>query len=306
MKGEKTLRHISLCIAGFFSVLSLLSCEEVIDIELNNPDNQRIVVEGRITNTMQAQRIRLTKTTSYFENELAPPLLDANVYMVAESTGENYPFTLADYVMGFYETAIMQGSIGETYMLHIESGEEEYHASAFLDTIPEIDSMNYTYELQSFFGIVFGTYTITLNMFEPDPEGQYYRIDVYLNDTLYTEDLAEAIYLSDFQSSNRYWYELEIFAFPQEVIRLDTNQVRFEMYSLTEEEFDFLVPFFIESYGSGSIFSGPPANIPTNVQNTSGGLDGVGFFAASGRTVYEMPLYKEHDESTNNPFFEDR
>ena len=284
------------------AALFFISCEEIIDLELNDPDNQRIVVEGRITNEMAHHQIRLSRTLSYFANEPAPPMLEAEAYILEEGTGEQYPLELIDDTIGMYQTGLMAAKVGETYTLHINDNGETYQASDYLDTIPTIDSVNYEYTVYQFFGVRVGIYLMKFSLYEPPPAGHIYRIDVFLNDTLYTEELADAIYFDDFQTNDMYWADIEFYGFPQEDITLDTNSVRFEMYSISEEEFDFLIAFFSESFGNGSIFSGPPANIPTNIINTSDGIDGLGFFGASGKTVFETTIIKEHSEDTNNPF----
>jgi hypothetical protein len=148
-------------------------------------------------------------------------------------------------------------------------------------------------------------YTLKISAYEPPPEGQFYRIDIYLNDTLLTDEIAEYVYLSDFLVNDRYLTEIEIYDLPQERIELDTNLIRIVLFSVSEEEIYFLNELIYETYGNGSIFSGPPANIRSNIENTSGGLDGMGFFSTSGVCSIESVLIKEHDESTNNPYYED-
>ena len=64
--------------------------------------------------------------------------------------------------------------------------------------------MKYDYELYSYFGYTFGVYNILLSAFEPPPEGQFYKMDFYINDTLFTNELAESIYQSDFLINNTY------------------------------------------------------------------------------------------------------
>ena len=76
------------------------------------------------------------------------------------------------------------------------------------------------------------------------------------------------------------------------------------MLSISEGEYTYNNTFLQETYNNGSVFSGPPANIPSNVKNTSGGVDGVGFFSAASVTSIEFTLAKEHDDSTNNPDYE--
>jgi hypothetical protein len=288
----------SLSIASLF-----VSCEEEIDLELNDQENQRIVVEGRITNEFRHHQVRLTKTLSYFEHELVPPLLGADVFITEEGTGNSFPLSLINDSLGIYETILMAGKTGERYSLNIQYDEEEFIATAQLDTLPAFDSLKYEYVVYQYFGMKFGMYVLKSSFYEPPPEGSIYRLDVFLNDTLYTDGLSGAVYFDDFQTNDMYWPEIEIYAIPQERIRLDTNRVRLEMYSISRDEYNFLAAFFAESF-SGFIFSGPPANIPTNVKNTAGGIDGVGFFAASGKSTIEIELIKEHDESTNNPFYD--
>jgi len=305
MKTDKKVFFVlgwTICWLGL--IFSFFSCEDEIKLELNSPENQRIVVEGRITNELRNQQIRITRTLSYFQNELAPPLTGAEVYLIEEGTGQQYTLTLSDDSLGIYQTNPFAGHFGETYSLIINHDDQSYKASAYLDTIPVLDSLTFEYQFMNYYGFGFGIYLFKLSFYEPPPEGQYYRADIYINDTLYTDDIAEAAYLSDFQSSDMYWANIEIYSMPQERIKLDTNIIRIEMISLSEDEWDFLGEFFSETYGGGSIFSGPPANIRSNIRNTTGGLDGMGFFGASSKTAIESILIKEHNDSTNNPFME--
>lgn len=286
-------------------VLIHTACQEEIQIELNNPKNQRIVVEGRITNELRQQTVKLTYTSSYFLNQPAPAVTDADAYILEEGTGIHYNLTQSSDSAGLYETQEMAGKVGETYSLIINDGSDSYKATSYLDTVLRLDSMKYDYELYSYFGYTFGVYNILLSAFEPPPEGQFYKIDFYINDTLFTNELAESIYQSDFLINNTYLDTVNIYGIPQEAIKLDTNIIRLEVISISEEEIYFISDLLNETYGNGSIFSGPPANIRSNVVNTSEGLDGLGFFGASSKTLIEMVLIKEHDDSTNNPFIEE-
>ena len=116
----------------------LFSCKEEIPLELNEDENIRIVVEGRITDELKSHKIRLTKSASYFSNERVPPLLDADVYIIEENSETRYDLTLVNDSMGFYETIEFSGTIGETYSLNINHEGESYIATAYLDTVPEI------------------------------------------------------------------------------------------------------------------------------------------------------------------------
>ncbi len=280
------------------------SCQEEIDIELNDQENQRIVVEGRITNELKNQRIRLTRTLSYFDNQLAPPVTGAEVYFLEGSTGVRYDLTLTDDSMGYYESELFRGNIDEEYSLIVLDGNDAYKATSYLHPVAELDSIDYYYQYTEFFGLGQGLYNLCISAYEPPPVGNIYMFNIYLNDTLYNKTLAETIYQSDFSFNDSYLSNIAVSYIPQERIYFDTNTVVIEMFSISEDEYDYNTTFLQETYNNGSIFSGPPANIPSNLKSTSSGLDGVGFFGASSVTRKEMILIKEHNDSTNNPYFD--
>jgi hypothetical protein len=124
--------------------------------------------------------------------------------------------------------------------------------------------------------------------------------NVYMNDTLKNATLAETPYQSDQFFNDSYIANVDIMYIPQEEVFNDTNYVLVEMLSISQDEYEYNTTFIQETYNNGSIFSGPPANIPSNFKNISGGLDGLGFFGASAIVRKEMIMYKEHNDSTNN------
>lgn len=288
----------------FLTALFFISCEEKVNIELNDQDQERVVVEGRITNEEKNHWVRLTKSLSYFANEQGPALIADNVFILEEGTGirhELQPYE-DEEVNGIYITEKIAGKIGETYSLVIEDGENTYRASDYMDTIPGIDSAGYIYEYYKYFEM--GFYILHISAWEPPPLGHNYMFHIYLNDTLYNDELVETPYVNDLLYDDIYLENIEIYYIPQEEIIDSVYQVRIDMLSISEEEYTYNNSFLQESYNNGSIFSGPPANVPSNVKNTNGGIDGVGFFAAASITSIEFELIKEHDDSTNDPEYE--
>jgi hypothetical protein len=296
MKILKTQKRVLIIL-----VMAGISCTEEINIQLNTPENQRVVVEGRITNQLTNQIVRLSRTLSYFDDQRAPAVLGAEVYIVEEGTGIRYDLTLVNDTMGYYQTGPVQGRVGQTYSLHVVDGDDSYEASAYLDTVAQMDSINYIYKYNTSMWGKQGFYIVRMSAFEPPPLGNIYMFYLYLNDSLYTDRLVEVVYTDDLLFNNAYIANAEIIYIPQEAITRDTNDVKVVMFSISKEEFEYNNTFLQESYNSGSIFSGPPANVPSNFKNTSGGLDGLGFFGASSVTSKDMVLIKEHNDSTNNP-----
>ena len=297
------MKRISIHIAIICSLVSVMfssqSCQEDININLNDQKLKRLVVEGSVTDENKPHQVRLTYTTSYFEDQLVPPVLNAQVTIEEKGTGINYPLALVDTTYGYYESKSFAGKVGETYILHITDGDNTYEAASKLDHVAQMDSINYKYKY--FPRDSRGYYIIRMSAYEPDPVGDIYMFYLYVNDTLYNKKLSSTPSQDDLLYNNKYLANVEIFYLPQEEIIQKTNKIRLVMLSITEEEYKYNNAFINETYNSGSIFSGPPANIPSNVLNISGGPDGVGFFGASAISVGKTMLTKEHDDSTNDP-----
>ncbi len=123
---------------AIFSIL-LISCEEVIELELNSTDPQ-IVIEGTITNQPGPYTIKITQTTDYFNPEEYPKVSYA-VVNITDSEG-NFE-TLLETEPGVYQTSSFQGIEGRTYELYVNINGEEFTASSYLPPITPIDSLDY-------------------------------------------------------------------------------------------------------------------------------------------------------------------
>lgn len=297
-----TNRYFLLIPAFALGIFFLTACEKEVPIELNDQKTARMVVEGRITNEKKAHAIRLTKTLSYFNSEPAPVPETAEVYILEEETETRIDLSFVDDSLGYFETPVLRGEVGMNYSLFINDNGESFKATAYLDTVTKMDSINYLYEYINYFEQ--GFYKLRMSAFEPPPLGDVYMFNIYKNDTLFNDRLVETPYQDDFLFNNTYLANIELMWMPQEEVTLDTNTIRIEMLSISQEEYDYNNTFLNETYGNGSVFSGPPANIQSNLKNTSGGIDGLGFFGASSVVVLSMEMLKVHDESTNNPDYE--
>ena len=118
------------------------SCQEEINLDLNNQETERLIVEGRVTNENKHHSVRLTRSISYFQNEIVPPLLEASVYLVEDKTGNKYDMQIIDDTLGIYISDQFKGVVGCTYSLHIDFNGESWEALSYLDTVPDMDSIN--------------------------------------------------------------------------------------------------------------------------------------------------------------------
>jgi hypothetical protein len=292
----QNLSKIQKLLLFVMAVLALISCQEEVTIDLYNSGNERIAVDGRITNVLKRHKIRLTRTRGYLENIKVPPLLNANAYILEKNSGKTYNLTLSDSVNGIYLTPEFKGTTGETYSLIVHSDSNTYEATTYMDTVTALDSIKYEYEYSDLMQI--GYYKIFMSAYDP-PTTNYYRFSIFLNDTLVNYKITDASYTDDQLFNGYYMAYIEIYDMRQEWVRQHSNTLKVEILSMSKFEYDNINDYMSEIYGNGSIFTGPSANIPSNLKNMSGGLDGLGFFGASAVYTLEMPLIKSHGDSTN-------
>jgi hypothetical protein len=300
MKNQIYITLFKTSILMFLS-LCLFSCEEEVNIELNNSVNKRIVVEGRITNEFKQQKIRITETSSYFDSTQPPAITSAEVWITEKLSGKRYDLSLESADSGMFATEKFSGITEETYTLHIHYNGEDYESEALLHSVTPLDSLSYIYKYQSFFGYAYGTYNILMSAMDPPSLGDYYRFFVYYNDTLFNNKASYSIMQDDRFFNGYYMAEVDVFDLPQEEVIKDTNTIRIDMISISEQEFNFLNDLMTETWGNGSIFAGPAANIRSNIINKSGGNNGLGLFGASAISTKKITIIKQHDESTNRP-----
>lgn len=284
---------------GLIVFLPLFSCQEeiYIDAPKNYPD--KIVVEGRVTNENKAHRLRLTTTLDYFDTNSIKPASISYAYIIEQGSGKIYNLNPEENNPEFYRTDVFKGIVGEHYILNLLFNDEEYSATTYLDTVAVMDSLGYVYKYMSYWGG--GYYFIQMTATEPEPAGHIYMFNFFINDTLYNNELRLTSYQNDELFNGMRMENLDIAAIPQEEIKLDTNILRVEMFSISSGEFHFNNAFLSETMGNGSIFSGPPADVPSNVKNKNSNNHGLGYFAASSVVSRQFMLIKQHNEALNNP-----
>lgn len=285
---------------GIVFFLLLVACEESITYDASSEEDQLLVIEGRITNENKAHLIRVTRTDDYFSNVEESAAVIESIEILEVGTGTYYEVSAVDTGIGYYKSQVFTGIVDEEYQLWLTYDNEKYVASAILNAVGEMDSISVEYEYVTYFGGQ-GSYEINMYAFEPDPVGDYYMMNLYVNDILYNSRFDLTVYFDDEVINGTYFEGITMYNLPQEEISLDTNIIRLEMLSISRDEYNFNDSFLEETEFSGSIFSGPAADVPSNLESIESDKTGLGFFAASSITSVETVLYKVHDESTNDP-----
>jgi hypothetical protein len=275
MKKLKIILPLLLC-------LGIFSCTERIDLELNEQENQRLVVEGWITDEAQAHTVELTLTSSYFENEPTPRATGADVTI---SDGET-TWQLTENEPGIYQTASdVAGEAEKTYTLTINYEGETYTASSYMSPVAPVDSLAFEYIDPL---VEFG--------FEGDP---YYEVKVWtqelaglgdcytwfleVNGVQQRDTLAELSFVDDGLYDGNYVANtaIDILEVGEEANAGDT--VYLEQWNIGIVAYDIFNGILSETGSSGGLFDTPASNVETNL--SEGALGYFGAASVSSRTA---------------------
>jgi len=284
---QNTVRNIIFLLIFPF----LNQCTERIEIEVD-PSYTRLVVEGYVSTDTTQHKVRLSSSGDYFSNRPAPPVSGATVRLsnadstVLLSESLEYPglyLTPPDYY----------GVPGKTYTLMISQVDvdkdgvyEEYAASSELRPVNPIDSI----QLEQLKGTQFNIFQILVYAWD-SPVTDFYAFKVLKNGVLITDSLHEMIVQEDVFFNGNYTYGvpsqfLDQYEMDEIVLPLDT--VTLEIDGITDDYYDFIVEAQSEIFYKTPMFSGPPANISTNVSNGA-----LGFFAAYSISRCSVVYYGE-------------
>jgi hypothetical protein len=264
----------------------LIACTEIIELDLNQGENNRLVVEGSITNQYKTHQVKLSRTSDYFINQASSPELAA---LVSITDGDTTINLYDQENNGIYTTdKLYAGKVGHKYTLNItlENG-EKYAAEETILPISPLDSVKYEYGKSE---IPFDkNYYYNINIFvqESPEKGNYYLWELFIDGQYVTDTLRLKVFVSDEMVNGSYIANWTVYSLPDYKIKNDTSEITLQMFSISKEKFEFYYAILLETDFSGGGFSGPPANVPTNISNGA-----LGFFSASAVTENRLKIIK--------------
>lgn len=258
------------------AILAFTACTERIDIELDST-YKRLVVEGMVTTDLVKHYVILSITSDYFSNEPPPPVRNALVELAFGN--ETMQLVENDTVPGRYETPYaFRGEIGTTYDLDIsqidvdqDGGDESYHSSSTIPGGAELESI----EIKYYSTPVASGYAIFMYASHPPEQLDWFGFKTIKNSIYLTNTLSEYSVLSDDIFDSGYFPGLPVGFLSddetdQAVYPGDT--ITFELNCIEEAYYNFVTQAQTEIAGNIPLFSGPPANVATNLNNGAQGI----------------------------------
>lgn len=255
-------------ISGIVSILLAVlisSCQKIVNIDLNSA-SPKFVIEGVITDSAGPFHVKLTKSGSYFDQPVLPPVSGATV-IISDDRGNQD--TLKEKQPGIYLTSKINGLPGNNYSLKVVTENNEFQAQTSMKSHIDIDSL--TVEVSQGFGGRMRR-SVICHFHDPKSEKNYYRIKFYTNG----KTNSESYRLYDDQYTNG--ENIDVRAGGAEVG--DTNVV--VLMSIDKSAYDYYHTLE-EILRTNPLFGSTPANPNTNLTNGA-----LGYFAAY--TVSAKPI----------------
>jgi Domain of unknown function (DUF4249) len=254
------------------TVTAISGCEKVINVDLNEA-TPHIVIEGLVTDGPGPYLVIISKSGSYFNQPVLPPVSGA-IVIIADKSGT--VDTVKETTPGIYMTSKTIGTPGNTYTLKVISEDQEYDGTSTIHSHVKIDSLTLVKNNSS--GIDFGGNPqnrshIEIHCFFKDPpEKNFYRIKAIKNDSINSQNYR----LYDDQYTNGEEIELRV----ANTSAGDT--FRIELMSLDGQTYEYYRTL-ADLLHTNPIFGSTPANPNTNLSN--GALGYFGACAVSSKMI---------------------
>lgn len=265
------LRWMAMLLVGL-----VVSCTEVIEIELDSTF-RRLVVYGTVTTDSIRHQVELSTSSDYFSNQPSPSVPGALVELEFGAT--RMSLVEHDIIAGLYLTPVaFRGIPGTTYELYISqvdvdgNGTEElYHASSTMPGGVRLDSIAVSY-FSSYYG---SGYQVFMYALDP-PTRDWYGLKFSKNSDLLTDTLIKYnVQADDFYNGKYLFFGIPIGFMsdddPRESL-VPGDTVTLELNSIEQAYYDFVLDAQLEIYGNNPLFSGPPANVRSNISNGGKGV----------------------------------
>jgi len=254
----KNIFKIITILSIFFS---LNACQDVVDVDLETAQ-ERLVIEALMNwengTTGNNQQIKLTKTASFYTNEIIYAT-GANVKIINTNSLAEFIFT--ETTNGIYETTNFIPVLGDNYRLEINYNGQNYTAEEELLATPSIENVDQTLDNG------FSTTEPEVNIYFQDDINQenYYRTIF----TQYRPSTSEIIDTDDYNLSDDFENGNLMSDFYESDIIMIDDVFEIVLYSISEGFYNYIELLNVQADSGIGPFSSPPVNVKGNCVNTA-------------------------------------
>lgn len=256
------MNNIRYIIALFSLVMLFSSCEEVIELDLNNAA-EKYVIEAQITNRIGDARVALSKTKSFkASNDFVG--VSGAVIDITDNFGNVY--RLSEGVKGIYTYNAVIGIPQSTYHLKIEVEGKTFTSTSNMPAVVPLEDV-FPYELKLFDGPRLFTH---VKYTDPIGEKNFYRFIEYKNNS-YTRSIM--VSNDEFINGKTVNQTIFPYEFTEESKLKKGDKIKIDFLTIEEPVYKYW--FSVDNGAQGGGDSAAPAN---PVSNIKGGA--IGYFSA--------------------------
>lgn len=254
----------NLCLSVLSLALFLSACEETTAWPLESGENEKLVVEGILTDELIFQNIRLSLSSEEL-NGVVSGVENASVEV--EVNGAVIAFIEDTTTPGLYISEFPFAVLDNlTYRLQIIWQGEQYTAASELSTVAPMPAIRFLP-----YG---GTDSVRFDNFAPlynANQQAMYEMNIDWSHLTNTDSAAAKLLFFTFKT-----IDVSSLIRPvQDTVRFPRgSRVIARKYGLNDDFAAYVRALAIETYWRGGIYYGAAASLPTNISN-----DGLGFFS---------------------------
>lgn len=252
MKRVFTYQFFILIFIGF------ASCEKVVDLDLK-PSKEFLVVDAMVSNQPMESVVRLSKSSPLFSED-PYQLLSGAMVRISYPGGNTVSFPETE--PGIYRNQDFIGIEGKDYDLEVVWNNISVNANSRMPYPVTIDSIELVVSDMGFMGVQDLMYSLKVHYTDPVDEKNFYRFDVFKNDTLFNGFVV---------SSDLYYNGISTFQFFRNYELKEQDTVSVQLSCIDEANYSY----FLVLGQSNSPFIIAPGNPISNLNGNA-----IGYFGA--------------------------
>ncbi len=274
-------------VLAFITVLSFTSCEDVIQVKLDQ-GTPLLTIDAFINDMRQTQTVRLTYTDNYFSQKANDPVTNATVVLRDVTSGTTYSFIdvngSGSYTYSLSPTDTL-GRIDHDYELTVTHQGNVFKSYSKMNRTARVDSLLVEFKEANSFNSDEGYRFSFLGVDPTGPVSDFYWIKSYRNGTFFNRggdiNICENAAFGPASDGLIFITPVAEGITPRGELFNKYDVCRVEIHSINLETYNFLTQVQTQTTNSG-LFATSPENVKCNITNTtSDKVKVVGWFCMS-------------------------